>query len=358
MPGPTWPNRFFVHGGSSGGLDHSPTMAETGEWETGVPGGFAFEKGNIYDQLKKTGIPFRFYRGNRFITDDYPIVAALKGIVPSQSHDIKDFYTDMEKNYEAFFTFIEPSYGNIIKNTYAGGTSQHPMDDVRGGEQLIKDVYESIRKSSLWNTSLLIITWDEHGGFYDHVTPPTAVPPEDKVVTPQKTFLQKILSWIPFLSAKKNSVNKFGFNFNQYGVRVPAVIISPWIPKNTVDGTLYDHASIPATLRAFKSQLKSLTARMSTANDLTHLLSLNAPREDTPTELPSVDQHNIASTMPDQTEANVDHGSVPGFAYLALRNQLSKAPSTAERNKWRARYATVKTHSDLKNHYEAAKRGT
>ncbi len=138
LPGPTWPNRFFLHGGSSGGLDHSPSITETAEWETGVPGGFVFPNENVFDKLKNAGIPFRFYRGNKFLTDDYPIVSALKGIKPSQSHSIEQFEADLKSNYQSFYTFIEPSYGNILKNTYEGGTSQHPMDDIRGGEMLIK----------------------------------------------------------------------------------------------------------------------------------------------------------------------------------------------------------------------------
>jgi phospholipase C len=358
MPGPTWPNRFFLHGGSSGGLDHSPSMTETAEWETGIPGGFAFQNGSIFDKLKSAGQSFRFYRGNRFLTDDYPIVSALRGITPSQSHPFDQFAADLKNNYSTFYTFIEPSYGNIINNTYAGGTSQHPMDDVRGGEWLIKQTYEAIRNSPVWESSLLLITWDEHGGFFDHVKPPVAVVPGDHPQNGGGTFWQWLKSLLPFIAGKKNGgINKHGFTFNQYGVRVPALVVSPWIPKNIVDGTLYDHSTIPATLRALQNRLPSLTKRDATANHVLSLLSLTAPRKDAPLELPSpgeVVTPTIASETSEVTQP-LDRGSIPGFAYLALRNNLDGVTLHQKRLGIRHGYAALQTRDDLKKFFESAR---
>ena len=89
---------------------------------------------------------------------------------------------------------------------YAGGSSQHPMDDVYGGEGLIKAVYQAIRNSPC-GSSLLIVTYDEHGGYYDSVAPGPAPAPAD---------------------GSSTKLNKYGFTFQQYGVRVPALVISPW----------------------------------------------------------------------------------------------------------------------------------
>jgi phospholipase C len=135
---------------------------------------------------------------------------------------------------------------------------------VRLGEGLIKATYEAIRNSPAWNNSILIIIWDEHGGFYDHATPPAAVAPGD--------------------TSPSTGHNKYGFTFEQYGPRVPAVVISPWIPKNAVDHRLYDHSSIPATLEELFG-LASMTARDSAANTVLPLLSLAAPRTDAPDHL-------------------------------------------------------------------------
>src|SRR5438105_15689702 len=87
-----------------------------------------------------------------------------------------------------------------------------------------------IRKSPLWNDSLLIMTWDEHGGFYDHLPPGATVAPGDNSLT--------------------SPLNKYAFSFTQLGVRVPAIIVSPLIPRNLIDHRIYDHSSVPATLEA------------------------------------------------------------------------------------------------------------
>jgi phospholipase C len=357
MPGPTWPNRFFLHGGSSGGLDHSPTLAETASWEAGVPGGFAFQNGSIFDKLKSANLPFRFYRGHNFLTDDYPIVSALRGITPSQSHSITDFKNDLNNNYTPFYTFIEPSYGNILNNTYAGGTSQHPMDDVRGGEWLIKQTYEALRNSPVWESSLLLITWDEHGGFFDHVIPPAAVIPGDHPQAGGGTFWDWLKSLLSIGGKKSGGINKHGFTFNQYGVRVPALVVSPWVPKNTVDGTVYDHSTIPATLRALKNQLPSLTKRDEQANNVLSLLSLEQTRKDTPLTLPSpgeIATPIIPPTLSAEAQP-LDHGSIPGFAYLALRNNLDGVTTKQQRLEIRHGYQGLQTHDDLRKFFESAR---
>jgi phospholipase C len=130
---------------------------------------------------------------------------------------------------------------------------------------LIKELYEAIRASPHWDESLLVITYDEHGGFYDHVAPPTAVAPGDRILDPAN--------------------NRHGFDFRQLGVRVPAVIVSPLIPRNLVDHTVYDHTSVLATVEEFFG-LAPLTERDRHATSMTHLLSLGTPRVDAPTTLP------------------------------------------------------------------------
>src|SRR5450631_4278854 len=210
LPGPTWPNRFFVHAASSNGLDHSPRAIETTEWETIK--GYSFSNGTIYelmDNHKSNNKGWRLYRGvGQPLIGSLPCVAALKGIHLWDTHSYANFSADINGAYPYSYTFIEPNYGDIVNNSYSGGQSQHPMDDVRNGEALIKSVYEAIHNSPLWLNSLLIITYDEHGGFYDHVAPPAVVAPGDTV--------------------PKSKYNQYGFGFDQYGVRVPAVVVSAY----------------------------------------------------------------------------------------------------------------------------------
>ena len=308
MPGPTWPNRMFVHAASSGGLDHSPSTQEIVEWET--IGGFQFRAGNIFDALKHKGVSYRLYGG-----DDFPMVAALKGISLFDIHHYSTLATDLAKSsFPYSYVFIEPSYD--VLNEYRNSTSQHPLTDVTLGENLIKETYEAIRKSAIWDTSVLIITWDEHGGFYDHAAPPTAVVPGD--------------------SDPNGKYSQFGFTFEQYGPRVPAVVVSPLIPTNTIDHRLYDHASIPAAIEALFG-ISPLTARDRQANSPHQLLSLTAPRLDAPMTLPSPagaparavmtmaipDLDTSAASRPDDT---VDQGTLPVILHAALRQDLEMSP--------------------------------
>ena len=331
MPGPTWPNRMFVHAASSAGLDHSPTTAEIALWESGF--GFSFPNGDIFDRISASpkGMKRRLYAG-----DPFPMMAALKGIHLDDIRPYEQFAADLEGAFPYNYVFIEPSY--CLLNDYKGSTSEHPLDDVRLGEGLIKATYEAIRNSSVWNRSILIITWDEHGGFYDHATPPAAVAPGD--------------------TSPSTGHNKYGFTFEQYGPRVPAVVISPWIPKNIVDHRLYDHSSIPATLEKLFG-LDPMTARDSAAATVLPLLSLDAPRTDTPTTLPSPASSPAAEmlSMPIEVSAAYSHltlsrpnesandGSLPVVIHSAMRQDIELSPPE-QRDTIIAKVATIKTRSD------------
>lgn len=343
LPGPTWPNRFFVHAASSGGLDHSPSLEETVMWDS--IDGFGFPNGTIFDRMNASGVKWRLYAG-----DNFPVVAALKGINITDINDYQDFAPDVAKSgYPASYTFIEPSYGHLWLD-FKCGTSQHPLDDVTRGESLIKATYEAVRNSPLWGSSLIIISWDEHGGFYDHVPPPAAVAPGDTV--PGARY------------------NRYGFTFQQYGPRVPSLVISPLIPRNLIDHRVYDHASIPATLEACFG-LNPLTQRDTNAKNLMQLVSLSGPRSDAPTTLPTPVQsgvtgcdpvsfdHSVASTiaggmdtMPvTRPDDPADEGNMPGFLFVALRSDLAlSAPE--ERPVIIARYNMIKTRAGASQYME------
>jgi len=309
LPGPTWPNRMFVHAASSGGLDHSPTVAEIADWET--IDGFHFRNGNIFDRLKTAGVTRCLYGG-----DDFPMVAALKGIALDDVRHFSLFRSDLAQPvYPYQYVFIEPSYD--VLNKYKAGTSQHPLGDVTAGEALIKETYEAIRSNpAVWNKSILIVTWDEHGGFYDHAIPPAATAPGDTV--------------------PGNSYNEYGFTFEQYGVRVPAILASPLIERNLLDGRLYDHSSIPRLIELLWG-MDALTARDAMSADLTKLITLAAPR-DTPLTLPA--PANSAEPPPDFSSpaplvsqatvaaplATVNEGNLPAVVHSAMQQDLVVSP--------------------------------
>ncbi|HEX6376821.1 MAG TPA: alkaline phosphatase family protein [Allosphingosinicella sp.] len=328
LPGPTWPNRFFLHGASSSGLDHSPSNAEIAKWET--IDGFQYPNGSIFHALGGAQIPCRFYndttgapREESLFSDRpqdgspvgaVPQVAALKGVSFLDFHSLRQLSSDLQGPYPYPYTFIEPHYGDILSDTYTGGSSQHPLDDVYGGEHLLAAVYSAIRNSPYWETSLLIVTYDEHGGFYDSVPPGPATPPGDD---PQYGY------------------NRYGFTFDTYGVRVPAVIVSPLIPRGTVDHCLYDHASVAKTLEQLWG-LDPLTHRDAKANDVLDLLSLGAPRDDAPLTL-QIPPPPLAAARPHVTieeRARIDalplpdEGNLLGTLWALMKTDLELSAGT------------------------------
>ena len=262
-----------------------------------------------------------------------PQVSALKGVTLLDANSLAHFAADLQSPYTCQYTFIEPNYGDIT-SSYRGGSSQHPMDDVYGGEGLIKAVYEAIRNSPVWNTSLLIITYDEHGGFYDSVAPPAATPPDD---------------------GSPSTYNQWGFTFGQLGVRVPAVVVSPWIPAHTVDHTVYDHSSVPATIERLFG-LPPLTARDAAANDVTPLFTEPRPRADAPARLnypapptlraaidPQAAQASLSEPIPES-------GSLPGFLQILLKTDLELSTTPQEQDEAQARQAAVTTRADARSY--------
>jgi phospholipase C len=282
MAGPTEPNRMFAHAATSDVWDDSPQSSDyarifgektvvsgtendtdfvinvvslgQAHVEVGSGGrsyGISFDHGTIFDRLRQANIPFRIYAG-----DAFPQVGLLKGIsLTNDCDDFGDFAADVnDPNYDAAYTFIEPRYDTISQHLYQPfvNNSQHSSSSVALGEDLIKTVYEAVRNSPHWDESMLIIVWDEHGGFYDHVPPPRAVPTGSKG-------------------------QSFGFMFDQYGPRVPAIVISPWCPRNMVEHRQLEHSVIPATVEQVFG-VPPLTVRDTGITGLQTLATLNTPR--------------------------------------------------------------------------------
>jgi phospholipase C len=298
LPGPTWPNRFFQLAATSGGLDGSPSSLDVVTSTTVA--GYEFQNGNIFDLLDANCIDWTIFEG-----DDFPVSFALEGMnlnyLQGRFKPFDDFATELNNpTFGTPFVFIEPKYGAhgfdaTGPGDFSCGDSMHPLDDVTRGEALIKQVYETIRNSPHWEHSLLIVTFDEHGGFFDHVAPGPAVPPGDLETA---RYIQH------------------NFKFDQLGVRVPALIISPYIPRGVIDHTLYDHTAMLATVERLFG-MGNLTNRDKAANDLLGLLTLTNPRSDCPTALPPV------AVNPNPLNCEDDDDSVD--ALLLKRSELRLA---------------------------------
>lgn len=297
LPGPTWPNRFFVHAASSAGLDASPSDGATIE---DYVAGFDLPDGTIFDKLSAKGLNWKVIEG-----DSFPQVLAIEGMtlakVAGHFHDMDDFGKVInDAAFDAAYVFIEPDYD--VSHNFQGGNSMHPLGDVRKGEQLVKTVYETLRASRVWQDSLLVVLFDEHGGFYDHVVPPMATPPGD--------------------AGPGSRYNTHNFAFDRLGLRVPCIIASPRVGKNVIDHRRYDHSSIPKTLTRLFDLAGPLTARDGAANSFESLIG-NPPR-DTPMTLPAPASGPLGAVTETASPADA---SAAGFARIALARHLSVAPA-------------------------------
>ena len=303
LPGGTTPNRLFLLAATSGGLiaNPKPEVISNEDIISGIVGGIKFENGHIFDELDEHCVPWLVFSG-----DDWPQCIFLDGMIAEQIDLVRGRIRDMDefesslssRDYEAQFTLIEPKYNGGLEidpsvGDFTCGNSMHPLDDITRGERLIKQTYEAIRNSPYWEKSALIITFDEHGGFYDHVGPPPAVPPGDITIFDEEDFT---------------------FKFDRLGPRVPALIISPWTGKGIIDSKQYDHTSVLASIeRLFK--LDSLTERDKHANDFLHLFALAEPRKDAP------------ETLPDPCNSNLRciDGKLTKMDLLRIRQELNLA---------------------------------
>jgi phospholipase C len=315
MPGATWPNRFFVHGASSAGIARGPTLAQKAKWTAGL-GGFEYPNGSIFGRLGPGNYRLYHNRVGHF-SGRLPQVAALKGVRRSDVRRLSDLQDDLASGRTAPYTFIEPAYGNVVDGDYLDGSSQHPLDGLAEGDRLIARVYGMIRNSPVWERSLLIITYDEHGGFYDCGVPARAAPPPNDH---------------PNADADDNP---YGFDFSVYGVRVPTVLVSPWIRKGTVDHTLYDHATILATLER-RFGLNPLTDRDRLAADVLHLLGgalrpdADCPR-DLPVPLASALEFAAPAAEPPAAAPSApieDGDNLVGFLFVAEKARREVAPES------------------------------
>jgi phospholipase C len=244
VPGPTLPNRAFAHFGTSfGRLDMSPDYFRA--------------KPSIYQRLRQAGKQGKIYyydqasstQGLTFLFSDQNKFFGLLG----------DFKRDCKKNTLPDYAFIEPNYKD---HDGMLASDQHPDNDVQAGDNFIRTIYEAIRQNdSVWKSSVFLVVWDEHGGLFDHEVPPPV------------SHVDGFESTSP------------AFKFDRLGVRVPAVVISPYVEAGTVDHTPYEHASIPATVTEQfigDPQVYSPFAREKWAPTFLHLLNDQPPRTDTP----------------------------------------------------------------------------
>lgn len=270
IPSQTIPNRDFIHAATSAGhVNNGPEVQ--------------CDAKTIFNQIQdaidggRTDLSWGIFGNNAFASgkdlagkfgkDHFSLTRLIMTTLHDPRFDgnfgtLDDFEVKCKSGALPSYAFLEPNYGGPTQN------DQHPPSDIRMGEQLIADIYNMVKASPAFENILLVITYDEHGGCYDHVPPPGGAKNPDPA----------------------NPPGQDGFLFNRFGVRVPCVVINPYIKRGLIARPAgyvpFDHTSVIKTVQnCFKLQ-GSLTERDKAAPDFSGLLTLDAARTDIPTVKP------------------------------------------------------------------------
>jgi len=248
VPTQTWPNRAFFHTGTSlGQVDDYPYDP------------FAYDTPTIFNVLQSQKISWAVYNDSH-ITSSTRLESPQLWDLLLEPHfqNLESFEKDARTGNLPAYSFLEPDF--LVEPNDA-----HPPHDMLLADRLVWRVWQAVSSGAHWNGTLLLITFDEHGGCVDHQPPPYGAVPPDDCRGPN------------------------GFAFDRFGVRVPTIAVSPWIEEGTVfrsaTDTPYDHTSVLATLRDWleiprDAMLKS--RRIEAAPNLGHLLTRSEPRKEIP----------------------------------------------------------------------------
>jgi phospholipase C len=294
VPAQTWPNRGFVHTGTSRGqvTNSSP---------------FAYNTETIFEVLQRTGASWGIYK-DTVIPSLTKLMYPRLGLFPLHFHQFGQFKADAKDGTLPSYSFVEPSF--TIEPD-----DQHSPHNVTAGERFLAEVWAAVSTGANWAQTLLVITYDEHGGCYDHVPPPWGARTPDLASFPGAQ----------------------GFRFNRFGVRVPAVVVSPLIEPGTVfrspTGVPFDHTSILATLRdwlAIPASVMLPSQRIMAAPTLEFLLTRDQPRDTLPEVAPLTQPGAaLAVATPPATPVNALQLSMIA-AVEAVRQQRELQPQEVE----------------------------
>jgi phospholipase C len=232
MLGPTFPNRFYQHSAQT------DRLANTFEFST-LP--------TIWDRLAAAGLTGRYY------FQDAPFLGLWGLKYFSISRGFDSFLEDCARGTLPHVAFVEPRF---IEEQSGTSTDDHPHADIRDGQVFLNRVYTAVTRSPAWKRTVLVISYDEWGGFFDHVPPTTAPIP-------------------PATAAAGDTDGLRGF-------RVPCLIVSPHARRGFVSHTLFDHTSVLRFIE-WRWGLDPLTERDATANNLALALDFNKQNRKAPT---------------------------------------------------------------------------
>jgi phospholipase C len=317
LPGPTWPNRFFAVTGTASGRVKMP-----GDGTSGADlGGFLQQtQDTIFDRLTEKGIHWKVYFHD--VPQTWVLSHQRMPHNAARYFYINEFFADARRAAEEFpqFSLIEPDFMGINEN------DDHPPHDVMKAEKLIADVYNALRSNEeLWRSTLLVVFYDEHGGFYDHVPPPEAIPPDQ---------------------------HQEEYSFDRLGPRVPALLVSPWV-RQRVESTTFDHTSLLRYVTEKWSLRPLPSLRIENAQSIGVALIDGSPREDTPIQIKLTAEQLRVPDL-DREEAG---SKMVSAHHTALSKLASYLPSALwEKTKVEADEAFPRVYSAMARLLEATKR--
>jgi phospholipase C len=233
----TYPNRFYLYAGTSFGHVQN-------DWLD------SYTQRTIFDELESRGISWKYYTSR----ENYlRMFKSLRKLAPKHFAPIKEYKEDLDGQSLPAVAFLESSESK--------GEDEHPDNNVQIGQAWVADKIQALMKSPYWPKSALFLTYDENGGFYDHVAPPEACVPDD--IAPRLKH-----SHLPG-------------GFDRYGFRVPLTVISPYAKHHYVSHNVYDHTSILKFIET-KFNLPALTRRDANADGLLDLFDFSSPRQKLP----------------------------------------------------------------------------
>lgn len=235
--GPTFPNRFYFLTGTSDGRINNRLEPYT--------------RPSIFDLLDEAGVTWKVYAASPF---------AFSLLLGRQRHTLDDFFADAAAGELPEVAYVDPVFFGDEQN------DEHPPSNPQRGQKFVEGIYAAVRASPNWPSLALIITYDEHGGFYDHVPPPAACVPDD---VPPETDAGDVQA-----------------SFDRYGFRVPLIVVSPWARPGYVSHELYDLTSVLRLVET-RFDLPALTARDANATPITDLFDFTRARLLDPPPLPA-----------------------------------------------------------------------
>jgi len=277
--GPTWPNRMYLHAAQSAGRKNNDFPS---------PPGFRFK--TIYDVLDAAGIEWKYYY------TDLPFLALWASLRPQTSRllPLQAFFEDARAGTLPPVCVVEPGFGI---------NDDHPPHDVQLGQAFVSAVLRALGASPQWRRSMFILTYDEHGGFFDHVPPPTV--PDERAAE----------------------------GFGALGPRVPAFVASPWARKGYVSSTLYEHSSYPAFLE-FLFGLPPLTQRDANANIFLDAFDRSRLETDNPRPFPALPVITVDREAPPECVAlGVTTRDAPGLQDIERFANAGGIPRSLDRRR-------------------------